>query len=203
MTDTVLTTPTPYPNTYGTVADVAVFVRRYTNGGIFDHTTRPMEAEVQAFMNRLSARVNVYLAEAGFAIPIVQTDCVLVLSDFVISTCVDYCHWVNSAGRFFDNKTLKARSFQAVIDEEVMTFVRDHADGLEALGAVRNRSATYGFVVGAYDHLIPMFQRGGFGWRVRDTTQSIDTTNTGSPSNYTQGESPNSYDGVDEYGRIP
>jgi hypothetical protein len=163
-------------NSYGSVEEVATLVARYTTTGAFTTTTRPTIAQVEQFIDRLSARLNVYLAEAGFAIPVTQADAVMALADFVVTTVVDYCHWANSAGRFVDTKTLKGRSAAALVDEEASQFVAQHADGLEALGATRTRSMAYGMFYREFDDagdaIIPMFQRKMAGWKLRDWDSS-------------------------------
>ena len=71
-------------NSYGSAENVAALVPRYGNSaGYFDHTTRPTLVQVETLMNQVSATLNSILATAGFAIPVTQSDAVLMLALWV------------------------------------------------------------------------------------------------------------------------
>lgn len=162
-------------NSYGSVEEVAALVQRYTNNGAFEGSTRPTEAQVEKFIDRVSAIVNTLLAEQGFAIPVDEADPKLVLDDFVVAQAVQLCHAANGAGPYAPgSEELRAsrRSPFEIITREAASFIEDHADGLEALGADRTRRLTFGLQArttdDAGDEIHPMFQRKQVGHRVTD-----------------------------------
>ncbi len=159
-------------NSYGSVDEVAALTRRYTNkSAAYDATTTPTITQVEKFIDRLSGRLNVMLAEAGFVTPVSQPDAKLALDDFVVTEVVDYCHWVNSAGRFMNTKRLRGKTPAAVVDGEAADFIQLHAVGFSELGATRTRKLTYGMTYRDTDDngdtIKPMFQRSAFNWTIR------------------------------------
>src|SRR5262245_7437882 len=130
------------PNAYGSIDEVAGLVGRYTNDGEFDDTTNPKLAQVEKFINRVSAIVNTLLAEEGFVIPISATEPKLVMDEFVIAQVCQLCDAANGAGGFAPgNEEFRHghTPFQ-IITGEAASFIGKHANGLEALGAARNKS---------------------------------------------------------------
>lgn len=160
-------------NSYGSVAEVAALVPRYTNNGAFDASTRPTLTQAEKFIDRVSGLVNVLLAEAGFAIPVSQTDAKLVLDEFVTAQVVQLAHSVNGAGAFApgSEEIRQGTPFQ-IITKEAASFINDHADGLAALGATRARSLTDGLACRTTDDagedIHPMFHRKQFGNVIED-----------------------------------
>jgi hypothetical protein len=55
---------------YGTVAQVAAYVRHLTTNGTFDAASRPTAAQVEQFIEQRSAILNGCLAEAGYTVPV-------------------------------------------------------------------------------------------------------------------------------------
>jgi len=151
-------------NSYGSVAEVAALVGRYTSSGSFSDSTRPTSTQVEKFIDRVSALVNVLLAEQGFAVPVGQADAKLALDDFVVEQAVQLCHAANGAGPYAPgSESLRGQSPMKVIMREAEGFIGEHAVGLEFLGATRTRAATYGLACReedeAGDELVPPFSR--------------------------------------------
>jgi len=159
-------------NSYGSVDDVAALVRRYTDAGSFTGETRPAEADVEGFINRTSATLNVLLAEAGFAIPVGQADAKAALDDFVVNQAVQLAHAANGAGPYAPGNEKLRGSPAGIILSEAETFVMRHAAGLEALGATRTYAATYGLQCreedDGGDEIVPPFQREMIGHEIMD-----------------------------------
>jgi len=161
-------------NSYGSVAEIAALARRYTNAGAFDATTRPMLAEVEKLIDRVSSLVNVLLAEEGFTIPVSQTDAKLAIDDFVTAQVVQLCHAANGAGPLASgsDELRDGKTPFAIITEEASAFINDHAAGLEALGAARVSSLTTGLACRTIDdageEIVPFFQRKQLGNVVTD-----------------------------------
>lgn len=132
-------------NSYGSVAEVQALTGRYTNAGSYDATTRPTLTQVEKFIDRVSAMLNLLLAEEGFSIPISQADAKLVCDEFVVEQAVQLCHGANGAGPFAPgSETLRSRTAFEIISREASEFVTQHAPGFEFLGATRARNLTYG-----------------------------------------------------------
>lgn len=69
-------------NAYGSVAGVAVYVRRLTDNGSFTAATRPTVAEVEGFLEDQSAILNGWVARAGYSVPITDAMGVRALGRF-------------------------------------------------------------------------------------------------------------------------
>ena len=155
-------------NSYGSVAGVAALAGIYTDSGSFSATTRPAEATVESWIDNVSGIVNALLAEAGFSIPISQTDSVLMLDAFVEEAVADLCHYANGAGRFYAERVIeRGYSTMQIITRDFAGWLESHAIGLENLGATRTTSKVG--AVGYRDSdedgndVDPLFTRKGFG----------------------------------------
>lgn len=132
-------------NSYGSVAEVAALTGRYTNAGSYDATTRPALTQVEKFIDRVSAMLNLLLAEQGFAVPISNADAKLVCDEFVVEQAVQLAHGANGAGPFAPgSEQLRGRTAFEIISREAGEFAARHASGFEFLGATRTRGLTYG-----------------------------------------------------------
>src|SRR5688500_7634561 len=99
-------------SSYGTAAGVAGYVRVLTSGsavaGTFDTSTVPTLANVEAWVNQVSAIANAALADNRFDTPVTQADCVLMLVGLVEQSVADLCHASRSSGRFFSERALNS-----------------------------------------------------------------------------------------------
>ena len=149
-------------NSYGSVAEVASLVKKYTTEGSFGASSHPTEAQVEGFIDKVSGLVNVMLAEMGFTVPVSQADAKLALDLFVVEEAAALCEAANSSGRFFSEKAREIGAFQH-IQKDTEAFIAAHAVGFERLGATRGRSATYGLgywdTDDAGDDIEPIFSR--------------------------------------------
>jgi len=130
-------------NSYGSVAEVAALVKKYTASGSFTTGTHPTLAQVEGFIDKVSGLVNVLLAKLGFTVPISQADAKLALDLFVVEEAAALCEAANSSGRFFSEKARETGAFQH-IQKDTEAFIEAHAVGFERLGVARGRSVTYG-----------------------------------------------------------
>lgn len=151
-------------NSYGSVAEVEALVGRYTDDGKFTASTRPTLTQAEKFIDRVSAIVNVLLAEQGFSIAVTQADAKLALDDFVVEQTVQLCHGANGAGMFAPgSEELRGRTPFRVIMGEAEKFIEKHAVGFELLGATRTYKLTYALACrtqdDAGDDIEPIFQR--------------------------------------------
>lgn len=128
-------------NSYGSIAEVAVLAKRYTASGNFTTSTNPTEAAVGQIIDRISATVNVLLAEAGFTIPVTNANVKLMLAEFVVESVSDIVHYINGSGRFYSNKVLeRGVAPYKIITNDFSNWLEQHSTGLEALGASRPTS---------------------------------------------------------------
>jgi hypothetical protein len=164
----------PQPNSYGTLAGVASYVRMYTVAGSFSASTVPTDAAVGAWLDQISAIVNGYLAGYGFVIPITQADVKLAIVAVVEQLAADLCQAANSAGRFFSDKALQAgASPWAQVRKDIKAFCEASASGFEVMGAPRTQATeetAWGFkdTDQAGNPTAPIFQRSGFGNQFED-----------------------------------
>jgi hypothetical protein len=162
-------------NSYGAATDVAALTKRFTSAGAYSTTTTPSLAQVEAWIDQISAILNVLLAEQRFSIPITDADIVLMLKNFVAMQVADLCNYANSAGRFFSEKGLKTGPW-AAIQKDAAEFIEQHAVGMEKLGATRTTSGLDALAFcetdDAGDEIEPMFSRKQFG----NTTTDWDTS---------------------------
>jgi len=160
-------------NSYGTVAEVAALTPGYTESGDYDTTTRPTEAQVERFIDRISAVLNVILAGLGFSIPISQEDAAMMLAEFVTDHAAYLCHGVNRAGPYAPgSEQLRGRSPFEIIRKEAEAFLENHAAGIEALGATRSSHMSDGLAcrteTDSGTTLEPPFQRLMMGGAITD-----------------------------------
>jgi len=126
-------------NSYGTAAGVAAYTRVYTDAGEYKTTTNPTLANVEAWVNQVSAIANSALSAAGFIVPVSQSDCVLMLVGLVEQSCADLCHAARSSGRFFSERALNSNlSAMGQLRKEIFDWVQANAKGMEDLGAGRD-----------------------------------------------------------------
>ena len=153
---------------YGSANGVAGYVGVYTIAGSFSTATNPTLANVEAWIDQVSALLNTALAKRGFTVPLTQADAVLAAKSLVEQLVSDLAQAANSSGRFFSERFLeRGVSNWAVIRNDISNWVEEYASGLEELGETRGSpSATD---IGFRDSdaggnaTNPIFQRKGFG----------------------------------------
>lgn len=150
---------------YGAASDVAALTPRFTTNGSYDSSSRPTLSQVDAWIDQVSAILNVLLAEANFTIPVTQKDVALLLKHFVATEVADLANYANSAGRFFSDKNMTTGPWQA-IQSEAAKFISEHAEGLQNLGAGRSVAGLDGLAFNETDdegdEIEPIFARKQF-----------------------------------------
>lgn len=152
---------------YGTVQEVSALVPRYCPDGTFTQSTRPSLTQVTAMMERLSAVLDIYLANAGFEVPITADTAEKALGEIIITATVDMCHHANSAGRFFSEQRLRGQNPLGVISKELAEWVESNADGIGNIPGVvvielGDGSIGYRDTNNAGVPTFPLFQRDAF-----------------------------------------
>ncbi len=153
---------------YGTASGVAAYVGVFTASGSFTTATKPTLAQVEAWIDQVSALLNTALAQRGFTVPMTQVDAVLAAKSTVEQLVSDLASAANSSGRFFSERFLeKGVSNWAIIRNDISAWVEEYASGLEELGVSRGspEATEIGFrnsdAGGNATH--PIFQRKQFG----------------------------------------
>jgi hypothetical protein len=156
---------------YGTAAKVAALTGRWTNAGAYDATTNPTLATVEGWIDDISAMMNVVLKGAGFTVPVTQEDAKAAIGMLVVGQVAELCNAAHSTGKFYSEKALE-RGEYSIIRAEIDSWVKANADGLELLGAARERAGTAGVLYRGSDRsgeaISPIFQRKGFSNRFED-----------------------------------
>ena len=164
-------------NSYGAASDVAALTELYTSSGSYTTGTIPTLAQVEGWIDQVSAILNAALAGQGFVVPLTQADSVLAVKSYVIQAAVDLAHAANSAGRFFTDQALqRGVNPMSAIRKEILDWVEMFADGLSALGAARSSTTGAGEIVfrDANDNgdAVPaIFQRDAFGNSFQDWSE--------------------------------
>lgn len=158
---------------YGTAAGVASYVGVYTSSGSFSTSTLPTLANVESWIDQVSALLNTALAARGFTVPLTQADAVLAAKSLVEQLVSDLAHAANSSGRFFSERFLeRGVSHWAVIRTDISNWVQEYASGLEELGEDRGAPASTDIGFRSSDQggdaTSPIFQRKGFGNSFQD-----------------------------------
>jgi len=155
-------------NSYGSVADVAALVRRFTNNGSFDTTTVPTLTQVERFIDIVSGSLNIALSGEGFTIPVSQADAKAALDGVVTEAVSDLVQAANSTGRFFTDKAIeRGVSPMRAIRREMSEWVEEQIAGFAALGVSRSGGTSSGILSRDSDEdgneVSPLFTRRGFG----------------------------------------
>lgn len=158
---------------YGSAAGVAAYVGVYTAAGVFSTSTKPTLANVENWIDQVSALLNTALAKRGFNVPLTQADAALAATSLVEQLVSDLAQAANSSGRFFSERFLeRGVSNWAVIRNDISAWVEEYASGLEELGETRGAaSATnigYRSTDASGQETAPIFQRKQFGNRFED-----------------------------------
>lgn len=156
-------------NSYGSAAGVAAEVPRLAGSGeAFTSTTRPTLAQVETFIDEVSAMLNMKLAQEGFAIPLTQADAVLAMQRFVNEEVASLVERINGGGRFREI----TGTVSALMSKDVQEFIEGQSEGLERLGATRTYGKLSGLGYRSTDEqgneVIPLFQREAFGFEPID-----------------------------------
>ena len=162
-------------NSYGSTDAIGSLCPLYATatGTKFDTSTQPTLAQVEAYVDQISAVVNTLLAEQGFSIPVLQVEAKLALDLFVNQESAHYAEYANGAGPFVPQVgQMRTESPQLIILRDAERFIMEHAGGLELLGATRTRSQTYGLQCRTTDDsgntLQPPFQLEQMGHSITD-----------------------------------
>ncbi len=134
---------------YGTVAGVEALARMWTSDGKFkdndiygDGSTNPSLATVIGWLTRISASVDISLANQAFITPVTQPSAKIAIDLLVEQFVRDLCDAANSSGRFFTERSVENGAAPLnIIRREINAWVGDNSTGLELLGVPRIANA--------------------------------------------------------------
>lgn len=132
-------------NSYGSTDGVAALAYRWTNAsGVFDATTEPTIAQVESWIDQVSAMMNVALANCRYTTFPITIDTITEMMDgYVNQTVATVCEGRHDIGRLgptalTNSVTGSVRSMWAVVGGEAATFIKDNCDAFEYLGLTRD-----------------------------------------------------------------
>lgn len=120
---------------YSNVSNVLAFTRHLLDGqSTFNSTTRPTATEVQSFIARASAHLDVALAAAGFSIPVTTATVRILLDDWVTNKAAQYVELTQRGAGYNETEGARTATFGALAGD-ANKFVADHRLGFVRLGA--------------------------------------------------------------------
>jgi len=126
---------------YGSAEGVAAFARSWTDNGefldpdVYIEGTNPTLTQVETWLEAVSVMVDLALGSEGFTVPVTQESAIKALHQIVNTLVADLCHAANSSGRFFTERVLESgKSSMAIINADILAWVKAHTDGLIAMG---------------------------------------------------------------------
>lgn len=128
-------------NSYGSTAGVAGYTPLYTDATtkLFTTSTTPTLANVESWIDQVSAIANAAFAAAGFSTPITHADAVLSIAGMVEQCVADLCHMSRSSGRFFSERSQNSSlSAMGQLRREIFDWVENNTRAFEEWGITRN-----------------------------------------------------------------
>lgn len=156
------------PYAYGTVAQVAAYVKHLTSNGTFDAASRPTAAQVEQFLEQRSALLNGCLAEAGYTTPVTTpAQAVTVLAYYAVQGAAADCELTQRSSGTEDDKDNPRYKVFLKEFEKGCPFIASGAFAAIGAPAAAGSPAIAGLWVGGRTRggqkLRPIFGRSGFG----------------------------------------
>lgn len=126
-------------DSYSSIDEVVAFTRHLLDGNLsFNTTTRPTLANVEKFIDRASACVNIALYKEGFAPSAVYANAVakLVCDDWVTQQAVKYVELTQRGTGYNANEGSRTAAFD--LQKEASEFVCEYALGFQRAGVTRS-----------------------------------------------------------------
>lgn len=156
---------------YSSIAEVAAIAPLFTDDTTrsFTADTQPTLTQVTKFLERISAMIDVLLAENGFSTPVTSTTAKLAIDQLVTEAVAELVRYSNGTGRFFSERIIdNGLSPMRIMNNEFASWIEQHADGLANAGANRTTPALGRIITldtnddGTASE--PLFQRDDFGF---------------------------------------
>ena len=173
-------------DSYGTVVEVLAFTRHLLDSAAtFSSETVPTDTQIEKFIDRASAYVNIALNTHGFTTPVTNSTAVLMLDDWVVNQASMYTELTQRGAGFSEEEGSRTSSFKS-LGNSAMKFVEVNALGLKRLGVPVGHSLSDGLAFTALDDQDeradpddsaleqPVFTRGLFGASSNDANGGED-----------------------------
>ena len=141
-------------DSYSSTAEVKAFTRHLLDGQTaFNSTTLPTATELEKFIDRASAALNVALEAHGFSSPITSTSnstASLLCDDWVTARSVEYVELTHPGRGYSAEEGTRTGGF-AGLHKEAQIFVSENALGLRNLGITQQNKLSDGFAYTGMD----------------------------------------------------
>lgn len=143
---------------YGSAEGVGALAKTWTNNGVFEDATlyepgTPTTlAEVEEWLEQVSAFMDIALANEGFSVPISHIGVKKAIDLRVNVLVSDLVHLQHNKGRLFSDRIQESGTpVMTIIERELLAWVTSRANGFENLGLIRvvNLSSTQGYSIPA------------------------------------------------------
>ena len=143
---------------YGSPEGVGALAKTWTNDGeftnetLYEPGTPTTLAEVEEWLEQVSAFVDIALANEGFSVPVSHVGVLKAIDLRVNALVSDIVHLQHDKGRLFSDRIQESGTpVMTIIERELMSWVTSRANGFENLGLVRviNLSSTQGYSIPA------------------------------------------------------
>lgn len=122
-------------DSYGTTSEVKALTRHLLDGqSAFNTTTRPTASEVEKFIDRASAALNVALSRVGLTTPITNTTAKLLCDDWVVSRAVEWVELTQRGQGYSGEEGSRTGAFRGLY-QAAEEFADKNALGLKRVGA--------------------------------------------------------------------
>ena len=138
-------------DSYGTVAEVLAFTMHLMDGeSNFNSTTSPTITEVEKFIDRSSAYVNISLQASGLSTPVTNTTAVLMLDDWVVSKASKMVELTQRGAGYSEGEESRTATFRA-IGKDAAEFVADNLLGFKRIGVTVGHALSEGLAFTGLD----------------------------------------------------
>lgn len=121
-------------DSYSSTSEILAFTRHLLDGATtFGTTTRPRLAEIERFINRSSALLNVSLMAAGFITPISHTTGKLICDEWVTEQAVAYVELTQRGAGSDDSPNARYKTFFG-LSARAKEFALENAHGFKHYG---------------------------------------------------------------------
>jgi hypothetical protein len=126
---------------YGTSAGVGGMSALWSDNGVFSVSTTPTLAQVNTWLDQVSAMVDTALADEGFSVPVTVAAVVKELDLLVNGIANDLVDYSHKAGRFYSERSLySGASPFMILDKEIHSWVQRKSVGFENQGVPKTET---------------------------------------------------------------
>lgn len=121
-------------DSYASAAEVQAFTQHLLSGqSAFNDTTQPTLTQVEKFIDRVSAILNLALANAGFDVPVVSEIGKLACDDWVTARATEYVELTRRGVGYSEGEGSRVTSFRN-LQKSAKEFVEENRIGFVQLG---------------------------------------------------------------------